>query len=174
MGRTVSAVLVPVFRDCEGELCVLLVQRGPRGVHGGQIGLPGGKREPADASLVETALREAGEEIGLGREEIEILAPLEPRDTRTSGFRVHPYLARITAPQHLRLAAGEITGVMTPAVSALADRSARLERELTFATWPDSRRVECVPLGEDWLLWGLTLRVLDALLPRLLAGEWAI
>jgi hypothetical protein len=51
---------------------------------------------------------------------------------------------------------------------------ARHERELSFATWPESRRVECVLLGEDQLLWGLTLRVLDPLLPRLLAGEWAI
>jgi 8-oxo-dGTP pyrophosphatase MutT (NUDIX family) len=174
MQRTASAVLVPVFRDGEGELRVVLVQRGSRGIHGGQLGFPGGKQESGDDSLLQTALREAEEEIGLARDVVEILTPLEPLDTRTSGFRVHPYLARITPPPRWRLAAGEITGVITPTVRALADPSIRRERELSFATWPGSRRVECVLLGEGQLLWGLTLRVLDPLLSRLLAGEWTI
>ena len=167
-------MLVPVFRDGEGELRVLLVQRGMRGIHAGQLGLPGGKQEPGDDSLLDTALREAEEEVGLGREEIEILTSLEPLDTRTSGFRVYPYLARITPPRRWRLAAGEITGVLAPTVRALADPSARHERELSFATWPASQRVDCVRLEGDRLLWGLTLRLLDPLLPRLLADEWAI
>jgi 8-oxo-dGTP pyrophosphatase MutT (NUDIX family) len=171
---TTSAVLVPVFRDDEGELRVLLVQRGMGGIHGGQLGFPGGKQESGDSSLLQTALREAEEEVGLSRSEIEILASLEPRDTRTSGFRVYPFLARIAPPRQWRLAAGEIAGVITPTVRALADPSARRERELSFATWPASQRVECVPLEEDQLLWGLTLRLLDPLLPRLLAGEWDI
>jgi len=47
-------------------------------------------------------------------------------------------------------------------------------RELSFATWPASKSVECVLLEQDELLWGLTVRLLDPLLPRLLAGEWAI
>ena len=172
--RTVSAVLAPVFRDRGGELRVLLVRRGTRGIHGGQLGLPGGKYEPRDRSLLDTALREAEEEIGLPRERVELLAPLEPRDTMTSGFRVHAYLARITPSPRWRIAEGEIAGVITPTVRALADPGARHMRELSFATWPASKSVECVLLERDELLWGLTLRLLDPLLPRLLAGEWAI
>jgi 8-oxo-dGTP pyrophosphatase MutT (NUDIX family) len=171
---TTSAVLVPVFRDDEGELRVLLVQRGTGGVHGGQLGFPGGKQEPGDGSLLETALREAEEEVGLRRSGIEILASLEPRDTRTSGFRVYPLLARITPPTQWQLAAGEIAGVIMPTVRALADPSARRKQELSFPTWPASQHVECIPLGDGQLLWGLTLRMLDPLLPRLLAGEWVI
>jgi 8-oxo-dGTP pyrophosphatase MutT (NUDIX family) len=171
---TTSAVLVPVFRDDEAELRVLLVQRGTGGVHGGQLGFPGGKQEPGDSSLLETALREAEEEVGLRRNEIEILTSLEPRDTRTSGFRVYPFLARITPPSQWQLAAGEIAGVITPTVRALADPSARRKQELSFPTWPASQHVECVPLEDGRLLWGLTLRLLDPVLPRLLAGEWVI
>jgi 8-oxo-dGTP pyrophosphatase MutT (NUDIX family) len=172
--RTVSAVLVPVFRDRRGELRLLLVRRGMRGIHGGQLGLPGGKHEPRDRSLLDTALREAEEEIGLRREQVELLTPLEPRDTMTSGFRVHAYLARVTPPSRWRIAEGEIIAVITPTVRALADPRARNMRELSFATWPASKRVECVLLGQDELLWGLTLRLLDPLLPRLLANEWVI
>jgi 8-oxo-dGTP pyrophosphatase MutT (NUDIX family) len=171
---TTSAVLVPVFRDDVGELRVLLVERGMGGVHGGQLGFPGGKQEPGDGSLLETALREAEEEVGLRRSDIEILASLEPRDTRTSGFRVYPFLARITPPRQWRLAAGEIAGVITPTVQTLADPAVRRKHELSFATWPTSQHVECVQLDGGRLLWGLTLRLVDPLLPRLLAGEWVI
>jgi ADP-ribose pyrophosphatase YjhB (NUDIX family) len=83
--RKESAVLVPVFRDGEGELRVLLVVRGRPGVHGGQLGLPGGRAEPYDSSPLETALREAEEEIGLPPSEVKVLASLEPIDTRTTG-----------------------------------------------------------------------------------------
>ena len=171
---TPSAVLVSVFRDADGELRLVLILRGERGIHGGQVGLPGGKREPADASLLETALREAEEEIGLAREDIEILTPLEPLTTRTSGFRVHPYLARVKPPQRWRLASGEIAGIVTPRVRALADPSAHHEEVLSFPTWPETRRVDCVLIEGRHLLWGVTLRLIEPLLPRLLAGEWAI
>jgi 8-oxo-dGTP pyrophosphatase MutT (NUDIX family) len=174
-GRTSSAVLVPLFRDGEGELRVLLVRRGMRGIHGGQIGFPGGKHEQGDVSPLATALRETEEEVGLGREQIEVLGGLEPMNTRTTGFRVYPFLARITPPRRWRLADGEIAGALTPTVGALCDPMARAEREFSFPTWPASLRVPCVLLdGEETVLWGLTLRVLDALLPRVLAGEWDV
>lgn len=171
---TPAAVLVSVFRDTDGELRLVLILRGQRGIHGGQVGLPGGKREPADASLLETALREAEEEIGLSRDDIEILAPLEPLTTQTSGFRVHPYLARVKPPRRWRLAAGEIAGIVTPRVDALADPSAHHIDTLSFPTWPENRHVDCVLIEGRHLLWGLTLRIIEPLLPRLLAGEWAI
>ncbi|MDH4177689.1 MAG: NUDIX domain-containing protein, partial [Thermoleophilia bacterium] len=70
-----AAVLVPVFRDEEGELRLLLVARvDDGGLHGGQLGLPGGRPEPGDADLRATALREAEEEIGLEPESVTVLA----------------------------------------------------------------------------------------------------
>jgi 8-oxo-dGTP pyrophosphatase MutT (NUDIX family) len=165
---TPSAVLVPVFRDTEGELRIVLVRRAPGGPHGGQLGLPGGRCEPDDGSLLETALRETEEEIGLPPEDVEIIAELDPLETRTSGFLVHPFLAVIRPPAEWRLAADEITGVITPTLSMLAAADARVEREL------ESRLVECIQLGEDPPLWGLTLRLLDELLPRLVGGEWQL
>jgi 8-oxo-dGTP pyrophosphatase MutT (NUDIX family) len=172
--RKEAAVLVPVFRDGSGELRVVLVVRGDQGVHGGQLGLPGGQSEPDDASPLETALREAEEEIGLSRGEVEVLASLGPVDTRTTHFRVHPFLARIRPPNRWRVAAGEITGVVVPLVRALGDPAARREQALSSPAWPEERLVECVPVEGGHLLWGLTLRLLDPVLPRLLAGEWAI
>lgn len=168
-----AAVLVPVFRDEEG-LRVVLVARGDLGIHGGQVGLPGGKPEPGDATLLDTALRETEEEIGLPRRAIEVLSELEPMETRSTGFRVHPFLARVEVPDRWRLAAGEITAVLTPLATSLADPAAREETVLSFPARPGPQRVPGVSLDGGHTLWGLTLRVLDAVLPRLLAGEWAL
>ena len=60
-----SAVLAPVYSRSAGSLRLVFIRRGPRGIHGGQIAFPGGRREPGDADLLATALREAHEEIGL-------------------------------------------------------------------------------------------------------------
>jgi 8-oxo-dGTP pyrophosphatase MutT (NUDIX family) len=165
---------VPLFRDDEGELRLVLVVRGALGRHAHQLSLPGSKREPGDASLLETALRETEEEIGLAREEVEVIAGLPPVDTRTTGFLVHPYLARIRRPESWRLAEGEITAVITPRVCTLADPSLRRERLLSFPSWPEPRHVQCLELEDGYLLWGLTLRLLEPLLPQLLRGAFAI
>jgi len=172
--RTLSAVLVPVFRDDENELRVVLVARGSAGVHGDQLGLPGGRHEPGDASLLATALRETEEEIGLAPTEVDVVAELEPVDTHTTGFRVHPYLARIQPPARWRLAPGEIAGVVTPLLSTLTDPLARRRQTFSFPSWPEPRTVDCVALEEGQLLWGLTLRLLDGIVPRMLAGEWPL
>jgi 8-oxo-dGTP pyrophosphatase MutT (NUDIX family) len=172
-GPTTAAVLVPLFRDADGEARVVLVVRGPRGVHGGQLGLPGGKAEPGDRSPLETALRETEEEVGLARSQIHVVAELEPVDTRTTGYRVHPFVARVPGDTAWRAREGEIEAVVTPAAALLLDPSAREVRELLPSSWPGPRGLECVPLGGH-VLWGFTLRLLDSVLPRVLAGEWAV
>src|SRR5918999_1719004 len=98
-----AAVLVPVFRDAESRLRLLLVVRGDHGIHGGQLGLPGGRAEDGDGSMLETALRETEEEIGLPREQVDVLAALEPLDAAVSNFRVHPFLARIPTEARFQL-----------------------------------------------------------------------
>jgi 8-oxo-dGTP pyrophosphatase MutT (NUDIX family) len=127
--RTPAAVLVPVFRDADGELRLVLVVRGARGVHGGQLAFPGGKQEPQDDSPLETALREADEEIGLAREDVEFVAGLEPVDTRTTGFRVHPFLARVHGPRRWRLA--ELRGGGTGNIQECSSSFRRLPRSKT-------------------------------------------
>jgi len=76
-----AAVLVPVYRAQDGELVVVLVQRGEGGAHGGQLALPGGQRDPGDVDLAATALREAEEEIGLAGDRVELLTALPVVET---------------------------------------------------------------------------------------------
>jgi len=71
-----AAVLVPVYPRSDGELIVVLVGRVQDWVHGGQLALPGGERDPADADLAGSALRAANQEIGLAGDRLALLAAL--------------------------------------------------------------------------------------------------
>src|SRR5215469_16824532 len=83
-----SAVLAPIYRDPRGDLRLVFIRRSPYGVHGGQIAFPGGRREPEDADLLATALREAEEEVGLDPAQVDVLTELPIVETVATGFRV--------------------------------------------------------------------------------------
>jgi 8-oxo-dGTP pyrophosphatase MutT (NUDIX family) len=164
-----AAVLVPVFRDCDGRLRIVLIVRTDHGLHGGQLAVPGGKHDAGDESLLATALREAHEEIGL--EEVDVLAELPTVRSGPTNFEVHPFLGRVASDASWRPSEDEVAEVLTPAVDELAAPDARRELLFTSARWPEGLLVDGIPVGER-VLWGMTLRLLDDLVPRLLAGEW--
>lgn len=171
MPDVASAVLVPVYRDRAGEPHVVLVVRTEHGRHGGQIALPGGIHAPGDTDLLETALREAHEEIGLDRSAVEILATLPEVNTST-GYLVTPFLGRLIAdPPAWRRQEREIAEVLSVAVADLARPDLRGQETWELPGGP--RRVHFVRLGPH-KLWGATYRILDPLIPRLLAGDWTI
>jgi 8-oxo-dGTP pyrophosphatase MutT (NUDIX family) len=88
-------VLVPLVQ--RESLCVVLTQRTDHLTdHPGQISFPGGRAEPEDADAVDTALREATEEIGLAREFVDVLGSL-PTYTTGTGFIVTPVVALLRA-----------------------------------------------------------------------------
>jgi 8-oxo-dGTP pyrophosphatase MutT (NUDIX family) len=167
----VAAVLVPVFRDAAGRLRIVLILRTDRGLHGGQLALPGGKVDAADETLDATALREAEEEIGLSPAEVQVLAQLAPVRSGPTDYEVHPFLARVPADVQWRPNPDEVVEVLTPAVDELWDAANRRELLFTSAHWPEGLLVDGIPVG-DRVLWGMTLRLLDDVVPRLLAGEW--
>lgn len=169
----IAAVLAPVFRDTQGELRLLLVVRGDHGVHGGQLGLPGGKPEEHDIDLLATALREAHEEVGLDPSAVEVLGALDPLDTHATGFRVHAFVGLVPGETAWHPREGEIVGVLTPAVATLADPESRRTLPFTSRQFPDGLLVEGIDV-DGHVLWGMTLRLLDDLVPRLLAGEWKV
>ena len=164
-----AAVLVPVYRDEEDELRVVLVVRADDGgLHGGQLGLPGGKPEPQDRDL-----REAHEEVGLDPSTVDVVAELAPFVTQTTRWRVHPYLGRIPADTAFRLEQAEIVGVLTPSVHALADPTARGMLPFSSLRFPEPLLVDGIDI-EGHVLWGMTLRLLEDLIPRMLADEWEL
>ena len=90
-----SAVLVPLYED-KGELHVILTRRAAHlRSHSREVSFPGGGQEEADASLWETALREAREEISLNTELVERIGQLPTFRTVGSKSLVHPFVSVI-------------------------------------------------------------------------------
>ena len=161
-----SAVLVPLFRDSAGDLRVVVILRADGGRHGGQIGFPGGKLEPSDGSLIEAAIREAREEIGLTGDHIRQLERLPEAVTQTTGFRIAPFLAWIERPEHWRIEPREVQRVMEPRLHDLQDRrnfGSVVERH---PSWDGPRQIDFFKV-EGLRLWGASYRILEPLLASL-------
>lgn len=87
-----AAVLVCIYQF-QGEYSVLFTQRAEHlKHHAGQISFPGGKAEKHDKNLIETAYREAEEEVGLKSKHLQLIGSLQPYRT-VSGFAVTPIIS---------------------------------------------------------------------------------
>jgi 8-oxo-dGTP pyrophosphatase MutT (NUDIX family) len=163
---TEAAVLVPLVARGEA-LHVLLTQRTPHLLdHAGQISFPGGRVEESDASRIETALREAEEEIGLARARVEVLGML-PDYTIASGFRVTPVVGWIEPPFDLRLDAFEVAEAFEAPLSFFLDPSNLQRRDYHF----NGRHRHYLALDyAGRYVWGATAGMLYSLY-RLLAEE---
>lgn len=168
-----AAVLIPIYRTQNGELHIVMILRNPGGVHGGQIGFPGGKHDPGDETMLDTALRETREELGLIVSREDVLAELPMERTRTTGYRVFPYVARITVPQRWQIAEREIAEIVDVKLNDLTRTGAHNKMIDRFPTWSKAERVSFYQVGPH-RLWGLSYRILHPVIPRLVAGEWPV
>jgi 8-oxo-dGTP pyrophosphatase MutT (NUDIX family) len=168
-----AAVLVPIHRDADGDLRVVLIRRADRGAHAGQIAFPGGRREPGDADALATALREAHEEIGLEPHDVRVIEALPAVTTRSTGYTIAPFLVEIRRPDRWRPDPAEVAEVLDVKLADLERVEARGESLEQFSGWAEPRRVPFVWIGAH-RLWGATHRILIPLIPRLRAGEWTL
>jgi 8-oxo-dGTP pyrophosphatase MutT (NUDIX family) len=156
-------VLVPLFvSDPTAEVHVVLTKRRTDlRRHAGEISFPGGRRDPHDDALEDTALREAEEEIGLERSQVSVLAALTPVSTFATGYLIYPFVGRIPPAIRWRVSADEVAAVLELPLRSLREgrTRTRLERRgISFET--DAYVVD----GN--LIWGATARILAELLER--------
>ena len=124
-GRVDAAILVPLMALDETWHVILTKRAATLSKHPNEIACPGGKRDPTDASIEATALREAEEEIALPRASVEVVGFLEPGVTRY-GTVVHPVIGHVrgTAIPHLRANPAEVAEIFTaPLEMFLSPRS---------------------------------------------------
>src|SRR4030066_542315 len=131
-GLTEAAVLIPIFCK-DGEYHILFTQRSDQVPHHkGQISFPGGASSEVDASLLDTAIRESWEEIGVKAKDVEILGELDDTPTTTSSFNISPFVAFIPYPYQFTLNRYEIDEIFSVPVSALLYKAKRREERYTF------------------------------------------
>jgi 8-oxo-dGTP pyrophosphatase MutT (NUDIX family) len=155
-----AAVLVPIVLHPD-EMTVLLTRRTDHlKDHPGQIGFPGGRVELADQGPMQTALREAQEEIGLSPDRVRVIGYLEPHAVVT-GFAVTPIVGFIEPVHDHVLDEFEVAEVFEVPLAFFLD-DANLRRSVRRY-----RDVE-VPLFEyqygDRRIWGATAAMIQNLI----------
>ena len=153
-----AAVLVPLVERPEG-LTVLLTKRTEHlSSHAGQISFPGGRAEEGDSSPIETALREAQEEIGLHRRHVEIIGVL-PEHATISAYRVTPVVAMVTPPFALRADPGEVAEIFEVPLAFLMSGAHHERRSISLPDGGGTRRFYAMPY-KDYFIWGATAAML--------------
>jgi len=160
-----ASVLVPLV--VRGDAVQVLLTRRTNHLrdHAGQISFPGGRAEKGDADAIDTALREAQEEVGLAREHVEVIGAL-PTYTTITAFHVTPVVALVQPGFTLALDAFEVDEafevplqfLMTPA----HHRRHRFEalgvaRQFLSMPW---RGFDAQGQARDYFIWGATAAML--------------
>lgn len=116
----VLAALLPGLTSADSARLLLIERSGNLRSHAGQLAFPGGKPEPADRDLLDTALREAEEEVALPRAQVQILGRLLPVPV-PSGFLITAYVGVVTGPWTPVAQDSEVKAILTPSLRDLAD-----------------------------------------------------
>ena len=162
-GRTEAAVLVPMHGWPDNPGLVFTERRSDLNRHAGEISFPGGRRDGGE-ELIETALREAEEEIGLARDNVELVGALPPVGTFVTNYKISPFVGLIEEGMRFEPNPTEVESVL---IASLDDLAAGYEkRRLVRRGVPIKTDTYLIA---DKLIWGATARILATLFERLSA-----
>lgn len=156
-----AAVLVPFF-EREGDYYLLFTLRTSNlPTHKGDVSFPGGRADKKDASLLDTALRESEEELGLRPSDVQLIGPLDDLRTMASNYVVTPYVGVIPYPYDFQPNAWEVAEIFSVPFTFLADRS-----NLNAETWLYDGAT--IPIQtyryQGYKIWGATQRMIENML----------
>ena len=154
-----AAVLMPIFRDEHGYSVLFTKRTNKVEHHKGQISFPGGAVEEQDQSLVETALRESHEEIGLSMEDVDLLGRIDDTLTDVSSFIVHPFVGQVPYPYDFKINTQEVEQlIMVPLDIFLYDPSPYKKDQATFGSYTYRGASYYY---NDHIIWGATARIME-------------
>jgi 8-oxo-dGTP pyrophosphatase MutT (NUDIX family) len=156
-----GSVLILLYEDNNVIKFPLILRSTYEGVHSGQVGLPGGKFEAADETLVNTALREANEEIGIVKQDVEPIGALTELYIPPSNFLVHPHLAKINYTPQFIPDPHEVVKVIEVSLDDLANELFVKEKEITLS---NGLKI-LTPYFDlyNYTVWGATAMILSEL-----------
>ena len=147
-----------------GEYCVLLNRRTDTVEHHkGEISFPGGSKDPGDSTLLDTALRETHEEMGISPEDVEVLGELDDTPTNTS-FLIATTVGTIPYPYEFAPSASEVAEVLEAPISILMNKESHRD-EVRIVGGELVTHTSYVYQGH--IIFGATARVLSRFLELL-------
>jgi 8-oxo-dGTP pyrophosphatase MutT (NUDIX family) len=159
-GSEPAAAVATILREGPQGAEALFIQRAERegDPWSGHLAFPGGKREPGDATLLATCVRETEEEVGLHLAPTSVLARLEDVRARTNGFRVAQFVFALDDPDAKLATNAEVASTLWVPLSRIEDDEGKETME-----WNGGGRsivLPCVRLGVH-VLWGMTYRMVS-------------
>lgn len=156
-----SAVMM-LFYPKNNEAHLVLIKRNAYpGVHSSQISFPGGKAEPEDAGLADTALRETFEEVGVKPDAIDVVMPFTQIYIPPSNFLVAPFLGIAMEEPVFKPNPGEVVSVIELSLRDFLDDSIVVEAEMQ-TSYAGKSMVPAFKVGEH-IVWGATAMILSEL-----------
>lgn len=168
---TPAAVLVPLVERPEGYTILLTQRTAHLEHHAGQISFPGGRAEDEDANPVQTALREAEEEIGLQRRHVVEIAGFLDLYQTVTGFLITPVVGFIEPPFDLRLDAFEVAEAFEVPLEFVLDPHHHDYRSMWYK---DQQRHFYVIPYQDRYIWGATAAMLVSFARRLTGNSLSL
>jgi 8-oxo-dGTP pyrophosphatase MutT (NUDIX family) len=159
VGGRAAAVLVLIGAGARGPEILFIERASTLRTHAGQIAFPGGAADGSDVDLVDTALREAEEEVGIDRRGVQVLGLLPPAHVAVSGFDVTAVVAWWREPRVVHAVdPREVASAPVVPVAELTDPAHRATvRHPSGYTGPAFEVA-------GHLIWGLTAHLLDGVL----------
>jgi len=160
-GGVEAAVLIPLYVDGGRLMAVFTKRHSDLRRHAGEISFPGGRRDPGE-QLIDTALREADEEIALRPDLVTIAGALPPTSTFVTNYVVYPFVGVIEAGGLFEPHPIEVEEVVE---LALADLLVGFERKRLIRRGVPIK-TDTYTVGNNFI-WGATARIVANLLERL-------
>lgn len=127
-----GGVMILLYPDKGGVHIPLMKRPEYDGAHSGQVSFPGGKLEDVDTDLVDTALRETHEEIGVPKDNVEVLGSLSELFIIASNFKVLPTIGVVRNKPNFIPDPIEVADVLPMPLAALKDPALRKVKEMKF------------------------------------------
>jgi len=161
---TPAAVLIAITDRPEPGV-LLTVRHANLRKHAGQIAFPGGRADPEDATITDTALREAYEEIGLAPAEVEVVGTTDRYLTGT-GFDITPVIGVVPPDLALVAQEDEVTDIFEVPLAFILATANHAHHTVE---WQGRMRSYYEILWGERRIWGVTAGVIVALSKRLTA-----
>jgi 8-oxo-dGTP pyrophosphatase MutT (NUDIX family) len=140
---------------------ILILRKTYKGVHSNQVGFPGGRLEIFDKDLEHTALRETEEEVGIPKEEVEVVKKLTKLYIPPSNFWVHPYVGLIEKTPNLVPQKSEVEKILEINIDEFLDEKSLIKQKLS-TSYANNIEVPAFSLNGH-VVWGATAMMLSEL-----------